>query len=136
MTVAVPSSHARALEQALLGLFVGTATAVYVNVVPPAPTYPYVVLFADSPDVEHDSLGALGEHATFHPTVHLVGVSSQMMFGLLDRFTGLFDIELPVDGRLIEVHTMSSSPVSRDDDVPDRVVLMSRQLLRLESYAA
>lgn len=132
--VAKASPHADALETALRSVIGGFR--LYVDQVPAVPIYPYVVLFTDAGVHADDSLGLQVEHATFHPVVVSVARDdARFVHQLRDRVMQVLATEVIVPGRDCRLTSLSSNPVARDEDVPDRVVFFGRDLFRLDSWA-
>lgn len=143
--------NADAMCQAIADLLAAQNVRVYLDIVPDQPTYPYVALFMDGGQMADDSLGAQMERAAFYPrmtcaasvpkkdgqamSASLYTACAQSLRNTRDRAFGIFGQEVSAGGSVARVEHAGSSPVARDDDVPDRLVLYSVETLKLASLA-
>lgn len=121
---------------ALVRSVLGSGATVYLDEVPDSPRYPYVVVYSDPGEHAHDSLGAQLEHVQFHPAVVVAAVSATQHRMVRNDLFKVLGADLVVPGRVCDLSTMSSNPMARDTDVPDRVVMWSRDLFLIDSWAA
>jgi hypothetical protein len=103
---------------------------------PTAPTYPYVVLYADggirTSDREADV--RVQRNLTWQTTV--VGTSAAQCRAALDRLNDQLEDwrPTPVNGRVFsKVEHTGSQPVRKDDDLPDRVLFIATDQWRMVS---
>lgn len=143
--------NAAVMCQAVADAIAAQNVTVYLDVVPDAPTYPYVALFMDGGQRGDDSLGALMERSVFYPrmtcaasvpkkdgavgSAALFAACAQSLRNTRDRAFGVIGQEITAGGAVVRVEHAGSSPAARDDDVPDRLVLYSVETLALRSLA-
>lgn len=143
---------AEATALAVKALLEVEGLTVYLDVVPDVPSYPYVALFFDGGQPADDSLGAQLERSAFYPrmtcvasvpvssgqvaSAALTAACAQSLRWVRGRAFRIFGQEISAGGGMARIESAGSSPASRNDDVPDRLVLYSVETLKLAALAA
>lgn len=124
------------VAQTVADMITAEGVRVYLDVVPPSPQYPYAALFFDAGLRTDESVAALVEGSDFYPRLTCSGVDATQVRLLRDRALSVIGRELDVEGVLARIEHAATSPITRDDDVPDRVVLYAVDTLRLRALTA
>lgn len=103
----------------------------YLDQVPANPPYPYVALFVDAGRRSDESLGGLMERAEMYPQMTCVGITAAQLRALRDRAMLVVGKEITGGGYMARIGHAASSKPSRDDDIPDRIVLTATETLHL-----
>lgn len=141
---------ADAAANAVKALIEAQGLTVYLDIVPDQPDYPYVALFFDGGQPSDESLGGQMERSAFYPRMTCVsavprtdGDASAALYAACaqslrdvrrDAFK-IFGWEITTGDSMARIESAGSSPMARDDDVPDRLVLYSVETLKLAALA-
>lgn len=120
---------------ALVALLAAQNVTVYDDGVPSSPTYPYVALWTDPGTRDDVSVEAQREAADLYPRLTCAGVNKAQVRALLDRVYAVDGQWLSWPGWSARVEVSSSTPISQDRDIPDRLVLFSSVTLALHALA-
>ncbi len=102
---------------------------------PSSTAYPYVVVYADSAPRSSDREADVRVTRTLGWQTTVVGESAEQCRAALDRVTdALGDWRPSLPGRVFhKVEHLSSQPVRRDEDLPDRTVFIATDQWRVVS---
>ena len=103
---------------------------------PTTSTYPYVVIYADGGIRSSDREADIRVRRTLTWQTTVVGASAGQCRDALDRLNNQLEdwTPAPAGGRTFgKVEHLSSQPVRKDDDLPDRVLFIATDQWRMVS---